>query len=69
MKEIIGITILVVGFGMVGVGDYDEATREHLHYCAMVDTWIKFQGTRGHPNYEERDCSDQSGYAGELRIR
>ena len=69
MKEITGITILVVGFGMVGVGDYDEATREHIHYCAMVDTWIKFQGTRGHPNYEQRDCTDQSGYAGEIRKR
>lgn len=69
MKEIIGITILLAGFGIVGVGDYDEAEREHVHYCAMVDSWIRHQGTRGHPNYEQRDCEGQSRYAGEIRQR
>lgn len=57
MKETIGILILLVGFSLVGTGDYTEAQREHIHYCIMVDKWIESQGILGHPNYDDRDCS------------
>jgi len=67
MKELIGISIIVIGLGIVGQADYKDATREHAHYCAMVDTWTRFHGTRGHPNYEARDCSNKPGNAGDVR--
>jgi len=58
MKEVIGITIFMLGLGLVGNDDLAEAERAHTHYCAMVDTWQRHQGTRGHPNYENRDCGE-----------
>ena len=59
MKYVIITVLFVAAFGLAGRGDYEDAKKEHAHYCAMVDTWQRFQGTRGHPNYEGRDCSDQ----------
>lgn len=59
MKNVIIALLFAVALGIVGQGDYEDAAKEHAHYCAMVDTWQRFQGTRGHPNYEDRDCSDQ----------
>ena len=59
MKYVIIMVLFVAAFGIAGRGDYENAEKEHAHYCAMVDTWQRFQGTRGHPNYEDRDCSQQ----------
>lgn len=59
MKHLAILVLVLIVFGLVGQGDYDEARKEHTHYCAMVDTWERFQGTRGHPNYEDRDCSQE----------
>tara|TARA_B100000424_G_scaffold243256_1_gene212726 strand:+ start:981 stop:1178 length:198 start_codon:yes stop_codon:yes gene_type:complete len=57
MKEVIGILILLIGFSLVGTGDYTEAQRAHIHYCIMVDKWVESKGVLGHPNYDDRDCS------------
>lgn len=60
MKTVFAITMTVLVFGIVGQGDFEEAQREHRHYCAMVDSWKRNGGTTGHPNYENRQCSNRS---------
>ncbi|QDP54019.1 MAG: hypothetical protein Unbinned1502contig1001_6 [Prokaryotic dsDNA virus sp.] len=57
MREVLLIAGFAIAYSLTSTGDYWDERRDAVHYCAMVDTWIRFQGTRGHPNYEDRDCS------------
>ena len=58
MKEIVAASLIMTGaFAFTGTSDYEEAVKEHEHYCAMYRSWIKHSGTAGHPNYDNRDCS------------
>jgi len=67
MQELIGISIIIIGLNIIAHSDYGYRSKEYAHYCAMTDTWLRFKGTRGHPNYEARDCSNKPGNAGDVR--
>lgn len=57
MKEVLMIIGITVAYSFVSTGDYLDEKEEATHYCAMVNSWVRHQGTRGHPNYDDRDCS------------
>ena len=47
-----GIFLLVViAFGIVGQGDYEDAVAQEDIYCDFVDLWEKTNGKDGHPDW------------------
>jgi hypothetical protein len=56
--EIILIIIaLAIAFGIVGQSDFEEAERQDVEYCEMVQIWKQTKGQAGHPDYnDEQVC-------------
>jgi len=46
----------VIGLGIAGRGDMEDAIAEQAHYCDMVQLYKASNGENGWPNYKGVDC-------------
>ena len=50
------IAVLLIGLGIAGRGDMEDAISEQAHYCDMVQLYKASNGENGWPNYKGVDC-------------
>lgn len=43
--------LIVIGMGIAGQGDYEEAIAVERHYCDMVELWMESGRENGHPDF------------------
>tara|TARA_E500000318_G_scaffold87567_1_gene84551 strand:- start:151 stop:384 length:234 start_codon:yes stop_codon:yes gene_type:complete len=56
MRFVILIAVVVIGLGIAGRGDMEDAIAEQAHYCDMVQLYKASNGENGWPNYKGVDC-------------
>jgi hypothetical protein len=52
VQAILITSFFVMGFGIVGTMDYNDALAEERHYCASVERYKFTNGLEGHPDYK-----------------
>ena len=51
IKYAVIFLLVVIAFGIVGQGDYEDAVAQEDIYCDFVDLWEKTNGRDGHPDW------------------
>ena len=51
MRYAVLMLLIVIGMGIAGQGDYEEAVAVEQHYCDMVELWMESGRENGHPDF------------------
>ena len=52
LQAILITLLFVMGFGIVGTMDYNDALAQERHYCSSVERYEYTNGLEGHPDYK-----------------